>query len=454
MRTIFITIFQGVEAKNILRTDIYKKLIADEDIRLVFFVDSPERAEYYKREFTHPRVIYEVVPEILSKGLDAFFSNVSFLFLKTATTDLRRKMDLEQNRNHVSHFVSWTMNRLLARRLFRKIIRALDYALIRTNFYSLYFEKYRPAAVFLAHLFDDNEAHLLREARRSGVKTIGFINSWDKLTSRRSLRLLPDSMIVFNDIVKKEALKYADMPAKDIFVAGIPQYDWHVNHRPISREEFCRKNSLDISKKIIVYAPMGKTFSNSDWDIIDLLRGSIVDGQLSNVNLFIRFQPNDFLDEAELTKRPWLKYDYPGVRFSRKRGVNWDMSFEDIRGLTDTLANADLFICYASSMSVDAAIFDKPVININFEVKEKQSLSQTPTFFYQTEHYGKALRAGGIQMPESKEELIRDINAYLADPSLDREGRRCLINDQCGKLDGKSGQRIAEYIWNISQRKN
>ena len=51
MKTVFITIFQGAEAKNILRTDIYKNLIARDDVRIVFFVDSLERAEYYKKEF-------------------------------------------------------------------------------------------------------------------------------------------------------------------------------------------------------------------------------------------------------------------------------------------------------------------------------------------------------------------------------------------------------------------
>jgi hypothetical protein len=43
-KVVFITIFQGVEAKNILRTDIYNKLISDENVRIVFFVSSQERA--------------------------------------------------------------------------------------------------------------------------------------------------------------------------------------------------------------------------------------------------------------------------------------------------------------------------------------------------------------------------------------------------------------------------
>lgn len=446
MKTIFITIFQGAEAKNILRTDIYKNLIAQEDVRIVFFVDTPERAEYYQKEFSHPRVIYEIVPLTMAKGLDGFFSALSFLLLRTVTTNLRRKMNLEIDKRYFGYYSDVILNWFLAHSWIRKIVRALDYLLVRNRVFAPYFDKYNPDVVFLAHLFDNHEINLLREAKRRGVPGIGFVNSWDKMTARHSLRLLPDSLVVFNDIVKKEAMACADMKEKNIFVSGIPQYDWHINYKPLSRDEFCKRNGLDPAKKIIVYAPMGKAFSNSDWDIIDILSGAIKDNSIKNAQLFIRFQPNDFVEEKELKIRPWLHYAMPGVRFSRERGVNWDMSFDDIKSLTDTLANANLFICYASSMSVDAAIFDKPVINIDFEVREKELMSKSPTFFYKTYHYGNVVKSGAVRFPKSKEELISWTNKYLENPSLDREERKRLVRAQCGILNGRSGQRIADYI--------
>ncbi len=446
MRTIFITIFQGAEARNILRTDIYKNLIAREDVRIVFFVDSSERAEYYQKEFSHSRVFYEVVENKMPKGLDRIFSQLSFPLLRTATTDLRRKMALEERRNYLGYYIMKAVNFILARRWIRKIMRTLDYAFVKNRTFSRYFDHYNPDVVLLAHLFDGEEINLLREAKRRNVRSIGFINSWDKLTARRALRLLPDSLIVFNGIVKQEAIEYADMDERNIFVSGIPQYDWHVNYQPISRENFCQKNKLDPQKKIIVYAPMGKAFSNSDWDIIDMLRIGLADGSVKNAQLFVRFQPNDFVEEAELKLRSDLRYEVPGVRFSRERGVNWDMTFDDIRGLTDMLANADLFVCYASSMSVDAAVFDKPVININFEVKGKEVMSKSPTFFYKTYHYGNVVKSGAVRFPKTKDELVLWINKYLEDPAIDRRERKEMVLAQCGIMDGRAGERIALYI--------
>lgn len=375
-----------------------------------------------------------------------FFSALKFHLLNSETVALRRRMALEESRSYFWFAGNWLMNRVLANRLVRKIVRRLDYWFIGDEFFSELFDKYSPNLLFCAHLFDDKEIQLLREARRRNIKTVGFINSWDKMTARGIIRLLPDQLIVFNELVKKEAMKYGDMPEKRIIITGIPQYDWHTNYHPMLRAEFFQKKSLNPAKKLIVYAPMGKAFSNSDWDIIDLLNDAVIGGVIKNAQLFVRFQPNDFLDDAEIKKRPWLIYDWPGVRFSKKRGIDWDMGFDDIRGLTNTLANADIFICYASSMSIDAAVFNKPVINIDFEVNSKELMSKSPTYFYQMTHYQKALKTGGIQHPKNVAELFNGINAYLENPTLDEAGRRRLVDEQCWKLDGKSGDRISKII--------
>ncbi len=449
MKTIFITIFQGVEAKNILRTDIYRRLIERGDVRLVFFVGTPERAAYYRKEFSNPNIFYEVVGQRKKNLFENFFSSLKFLLLATDTVDLRRRMALEENHNYLSYYLNLALNRILAHRPIRKLTRALDYFLVSSKTFKHHLERYQPDLVFLAHLFDDLEIDLLREAKHRGIPVIGFINSWDKLTAARGvIRLLPDKLIVFNDLVREEAEEHADMKSEDIFIAGIPNYDWHINYKPLSRDDFFRRKRLDPSKKLIVYAPMGKAFSNSDWDIIDLLNNAITHKLIThNSQLFVRFQPNDFTDETEIKKRPWLVYDLPGIRFSAERGVDWDMSFHDIKGLTDTLANADLFICYASSMSIDAAVFDKPVINIDFEVRTKELMSKSPTYFYQMTHYQNAVNSGGIVYPKNKEQFIIAINRYLEDPTIDRGGRSRLVREQGWRLDGRAGERIANFLY-------
>ena len=447
MKTIFITIFQGVEAKNILRTKVFAELMKHPDIRPVLFVRSPERAEYYRRQFSDPRIRYEAVDYRAGGRLERFFGRLKFHLLRTKTTDLRRRMDLDSSGDKFAYFSGLVLNRIMARSFLRRVLRWLDRYLVRERPLAACFDKYQPDLLFLAHLFDDVEIALLREAKRRNIPTIGFVNSWDKLTARCIIRLLPDQLLVYNDIVKREAMVHADMKAQDIEVVGIPQYDLYVGYTPTHRQEFLRRIGLAPQRRFILYAPMGETFSDSDWDIIDLLHRWLGNGSLPpDVDLLVRFQPNDLVNEKELAKRSWLHFDRPGTRFSSRRGVDWDMSEEELRHLADTLAHTSLLVCYASSLSVDAAIFAKPVINIGFEIKPAERLVKSPTQFYKMEHYRKALDSGGIQLVRSDDDLLHWMNRYLQDPAYDQGGRARLVSEQCGKLDGKAGERIASAI--------
>ncbi len=449
MKTIFISIFQGVEAKNILRTDIYKELVSNKDVRLVFFLGSKEKAEYYKKEFSNFNVVYEVIKPYRLSGLNKFFSNLSFRFLNTDTVKLKRRMALDVDKKYISYCFDYILNKIIARPFFRRIARYLDYCFAKSYFFYEYFEKYKPSAVFLAHLFDDLEINFLKEARYRGVKSIGFINSWDKLTARNVIRILPDKLLVFNNIVKKEAIDYADMKEKDIEVVGIPQYDQYVKNNHTNREGFCLEFGLDINKRTIVYAPNGKYSSTSDGSMIDFLYSLVNNGAISNAQLLVRFQPNDFVDMEEIKKRPWLVYDVPGIRFSKERGVDWDMDGNDLRRLSDTLKNTDLFICYTSSLSIDAAVFNKPVINIDFDLEKQEGFLGSPRQYYRMTHYKNAINTGGVKVVKNKEGIIFWINSYLDNPELDSAGRKRLVEEQCWKIDGKSGKRIANYIINI-----
>ncbi len=439
MKTIFITIFEGVEVKNILRTTILTNLLTHSDIRIVLFTKSQDKVDYYKKEFNDPRIVFEVVEWKSQSSIDRFFTKLKFVLLRTETTDLKRKMVSEYEGEYIRYYTGLCLNFLLARPSIRKIARFLDFLLVRDATYAKYFDTYKPDLVFLAHLFDEPEIALLREAKKRKVKSIGFINSWDKITSRCIMRLLPDKAIVFNELVKQELVTYNEMSAEDIFVSGLPQYDYFYTPEKYPAPE----------NKFIVYASMGRAFSTSDWDMIDLMYSIVSSDELrEKCDLLVRFQPNDFVDQEELKKRPHLKYDVPGIRFGSKRGVDWDMNTQDLAHLKKTLQTMSVLVCYASSISVDAAVFDKPIININFEIQKSAQLLKSPTQYYKSAHYKNALSTNAIDLVTSKDELVDAINKYLEHPEYRKEERKALVLQQCGFADGLAGERIYRYIWN------
>ena len=452
VKTIFISIFEGVEAKNIMRTPILSTLLKDSNIKIVLFTKSEERVVYYKQQFPDLRLTYEIIKVPPPTGLDRFFASLKFTLLRTETTLLKRRMTYEESGNRIRFAIGLLLNKFLARPFWRKIIRKLDYLLVKDKLFDPYFEKYQPDCIFLAHLFDEPEIAMLRAAKKRNIFSVGLVNSWDKATARGIMRLLPDKLIVFNDIVKAEVIAHDDMKGEDIFVAGLPQYDIYSSHTLSSREEFFKKIRLDPQKRLIVYAPMGSSFSDVDWLMIDLIEDLVTTQKIKNAQVLVRFQPNDFIDALELKKRPHLHYDYPGQRFSTKRGIDWDMDEVDLSHLADTLYHASLIVSFASSICIDALAYDKPSININFEPAGKRSLRKSPTSYYKMIHYQNVIKSGGIVMADSESELIDKANQLLDNQGRNKALRARLKREQWQFEDGRSGERIGKFILNNLER--
>ena len=447
MKTIFITSFEGVETKNLLRTTILPTILASERARVVLFAHDADRVAYHKKEFSDERICYEVVPKPQIRGLDRLFQKLKFTLLKTETTDIRRRMKYETNNNFILYAAGLAVNRLLAHKIMIGLFRFLDEHVIKNNDYEAYFERYQPSLVVLANLFDEPEAHLLRAAKKRNVASVGFINSWDKVTARCVLRLLPDSVIVFNSIVKEELVRYDYVRPEDVFIGGMPQYDHYIGRTPIPRDEFLKQKGLSPDTQLLLYAPVGSTYGTSDWAMIDFLHGLIGKGTFGKrAAMLVRFPPNDFIAPKELEKRPWLLYDHPGFRFTNTRGSDWDMDFQELAYLADTLAHISLLIGYTSSIAIDAALFDKPIISINFEIQKNQSPMQSPTRYQKMIHCKTLLKPGGVRFVKNENELVEWVKRYLENPGLDYEGRKRLVHEQCVFTDGKSGERIGKYI--------
>lgn len=453
MKTIFITSFDGVETKNVLRSSIFSTILEDKNTRVVVFVKNEKRALAHKNEFgDNDRILYEVVENVPIVGLDRFFGWLKFAMLKTTTTDLRRFIRYKVEGGLLQYLSGLFINRLLANRWCLALSRRLDYFLVKNHTYDKFFEKYEPDLVFLANIFYEPEVHFLRAAKKYKVKNIGFINSWDKITGRCVLRIVPNKFVVFNDQVREELAAFDGAKDENIFVGGVPQYDVYFNSRASSREEFCKRVKIAPENKILVYAPIGGAYSDSDWKMIDLLNQFKKEGHFGkNTEILVRFHPYDIVDPKEISKRPYLKYDYVGMRFSDKisfdeRGEDWELDTSELERLRDTLYHMSLLICYASSLSIEAAIFDKPVINLNFELDHGVTTLRSPTQYYRMTHYKKALRTGGIKLVDSPEKLTEWASRYINSPEIDKEGRAKLVREQCQFMDGNSGERIGKFI--------
>jgi hypothetical protein len=114
----------------------------------------------------------------------------------------------------------------------------------------------RPDLVVFTSLLDSTSSALdyFRSAVELGIPTALCVASWDNLSSKGLVQLVPDKVIVWNDVQKDEAVRMHRIPPDRITVTGAHLFDHWFEMRPsCSREEFCRQRGLDPSRPFLLY---------------------------------------------------------------------------------------------------------------------------------------------------------------------------------------------------------
>jgi hypothetical protein len=113
--------------------------------------------------------------------------------------------------------------------------------------------------------------------------------------------------------------------------------------------------------------------------------------------------------------------------------------------LANLTAHADVNINVASTMTLDFALHDKAVVNVGFDVEEGGRT--TPWMdYYAFDPYRPVVELGAARVARSQEELAEHVDAYLEDASLDREGRRKLMELEVGVPVGQATERVVEAL--------
>ena len=131
-------------------------------------------------------------------------------------------------------------------------------------------------------------------------------------------------------------------------------------------------------------------------------------------------------------------------------------SGEDMPEKASMMAYSDVFLTVYSTMVVETAIHDRPIITVTIDtpggwnMKDVYSLPLTAIGDWPTHKRFRLSGAGRVaDAPERIKEIV---NFYLQNPNADREKRRKFILDECTYTDGSAGRRTGEYILTLIDR--
>lgn len=332
----------------------------------------------------------------------------------------------------------------------RPLLPALERLFVATGdagSYASLLERERPDVAVFTRLFFCDEIPLMRAAVRAGIPTVGVVASWDNLTTKGPLLPRLDRLVVWNDLMREEAVRYHGYRPEQVVVAGAPHHDAVFDGRePLpTREAFFARLGLDPTKRLITYAGEDPIIAPDAPEYVERLHRFLRDGRLRDAcQLLVRPHPQDDPHRFDRFRgRSDVVVDLPG----RPSDGHWmDMSRRDLLHLYATMRWSDVVVNVTSTIVLDAAFFDTPTVCIGFSYSAPPTFYQSPLRFFEMDHFRYVMRTSATTLVISESELLDAVNGALADRTRNAAGRRRLVEELAQFRDGGSGRRVAEAI--------
>lgn len=339
---------------------------------------------------------------------------------------------------------------------FQKLIEKLCYRI-------LYNESVRLKSVFEEHKIDlvfSNQPLIsyydrpaIWASEKLGIKTICILTAWDNLSTKGRIPINYDYYLVWSKWMSDQLIKtHKHIKKNQIEIVGPSVLDiyWQKNLRK-TKSDFFKDIELDQNKPVILFcaAPSGQTPNQPEMvtEIYEAIKQSKI---INNAQLLVRPHPvgaNSYWQNFRKT--------FPEVPFSLSKivenhdGIKWKPSTNDIKLLINSILHCDIMINFSSTVTLEAFIFNKPVINIAYDYQKDSFYHHYTRNAYSVESYKPVVENNSTKIAYSLDELINHTNNYLKNPRQNQKNRENLLKLICEYLDGKSSERTANFICKI-----
>ncbi|MDX2041245.1 MAG: CDP-glycerol glycerophosphotransferase family protein [Acidobacteriota bacterium] len=313
----------------------------------------------------------------------------------------------------------------------------------------------RPDILLTTGTFRYEEPAIYAEARKLGIPSLAFITSWDNVSTKNRMVFKYDGYLVWSERMKQELHEFFPYTkTAPMYVVGAPQFDVFFQPRfHQSREEFCAEQGLRPDLPIILYALGSPNFLKEHHGAIYLAE-QLLRGELGEAQMLVR--PHPLHDNGREARMLSNFGDRVVVQRTGQTGTAVPARSQDekqIKEWINTFRHADVVINLSSTVAIDAAIFDKPVVNLDYDPQPSQADQQLiEDINHRWTHFKPIAESGGVWLTKTPAETLEAVQAYLKHPELHRERRRWMAEFVCGFLDGRCGERMAESLLEFTSR--
>jgi hypothetical protein len=310
-------------------------------------------------------------------------------------------------------------------------------------------KQHRPVLYFATHASSYFEECLLRNAQAQKLPVAFMVLSWDHLSSKIVLSRRFDSFLVWNEHTRREIVgTYPCYKPEQIHVVGIPNYDLYAEKPSHSYESWCQKYGLDPACRTILFSTMPQSRHEQQHLIIEELLQAITHGVdlPSDLQVLIKCHPFDDSDEYDkLLGRYPVAIHRTGLAPGQTQD-EWIPSSHEISSSRDCLHFCSININIFSTVTIEAAYFDKPIIHIAFDPNPPAPGRIPCHEYYNWDHFKPIVDSNASLMARSYAGLFDAIRRYLECPELLAAERRSLVEMYVGQQIGTASECVATQL--------
>jgi hypothetical protein len=281
---------------------------------------------------------------------------------------------------------------------------------------------HRPDLLLVTPLVElgSQQVDYVKSSRRLGIRSGLCVASWDNLTSKGLMRVVPDHVMVWNEAQKTEAVALHGAAPSQVVVTGASLFDrWFDAVPSRSRAEFCAAVGLDPARPFVLYTGSSIFIAPDEVPFVErwlsALRES-PDPVLASAGVLLRPHPAN--------ARQWRTYD--GAAFRNAAiwpPIGTDPNHPDFRrDYFESLFFSAAVVGINTSAQIEASIVGRPVLTI-----------RSPEFAHSqdgTLHFRYLVGEGGpVQVADTLDAHVEQLRGVLSGGSPDRNGSRAFVRD-------------------------
>ncbi len=281
---------------------------------------------------------------------------------------------------------------------------------------------HKPDVVLVTPLIElgSDQVEFIKAAGALGVPCGLCVHSWDNLTNKGLIHVVPEAVFVWNEAQRREAVEMHDVPASNVVVTGAPTYDQWFTRRPsTTRDEFCQRVGLPAGRPYFLYLCSSKFIAPREAEFITKWIAAL------------RSAPDPRVREAGVLVRPHPRGDMRGLDGESLRG-NPDVAVWPPDGANpvdagskneyfDSLYHSVAAVGINTSAQIEAGIVGRPVYSIR---APEYVTTQEGTLHF---HYLLNEHGGLLHMASTFEEHTRALTTALDRTAADAQRLRDFV---------------------------